>query len=37
MDDLLALILIVVLFKVLKPVVKAILRGMGSSENGRDR
>lgn len=37
MDDLLTLILIVVLFKMLKPVVKAILRGMGSSENGRDR
>lgn len=37
MDDLLTLILIVVLFKVLKPIVKAILLGMGSSENGRDK
>ena len=37
MDDLLTLILVVVLFKVLKPIVKAILRGMGSSENGRDK
>ena len=37
MNDLLTLILIVVLFKVLKPIVKAILRGMGSSENGRDK
>ncbi len=37
MDDLLTLILIVVLFKVLKPIVKAVLRGMGSSENGRDK
>lgn len=37
MDDLLTLILIVVLFKVLKPIVKAILRGMGSSENDRDK
>lgn len=37
MDDLLTLILIVVLFKVLKPIVRAILRGMGSSENGRDK
>ena len=37
MDDLLTLTLIVVLFKVLKPIVKAILRGMGSSENGRDK
>ena len=37
MDDLLTLIMIVVLFKVLKPIVRAILRGMGSSENGRDK
>lgn len=37
MDDLLTLVLIIVLFKVLKPLIKAILRGMGSSENGRDK
>ena len=37
MDDFLNLILIVVLFKVRKPIVMAILRGMGSSENGRDK
>lgn len=37
MDDLLTLFLIIVLFKVLKPIIKAILRGMGSSENGRDK
>ena len=37
MDDLLTLVLIIVLFKVLKPIIKVILRGMGSSENGRDK
>ena len=37
MSDLGALIIVVVLFLILKPVVKAILRGMGSSSYRRDR
>lgn len=37
MSDLVTLIIVVVLFLVLKPVVKAVLRGMGSSDHRRDR
>ena len=37
MSDIVTLIIVVVLFLMLKPVVKAILRGMGSSSYRRDR
>ena len=37
MDDLLSIVLIVVLYFVLKPVVKAVFRGFGSSDHRRDR
>lgn len=37
MDDVLSFVVIVALFFILKPVLKAILRGMGSSEPNRDK
>lgn len=37
MEDLLTVILIVALIFLLKPVLKAILRGFGSSDYRRDR
>lgn len=37
MSDLVTLIIVVVLFLLLKPVVKAVFRGMGSSSYRRDR
>ena len=37
MDDFLSFTLFVVLFFVLKPVIKAIFRGFGSSDHHRDR
>ena len=37
MEDVMTLMLIVVLFVVLKPVVMAILKGMGITDRWRDR
>ena len=37
MEDLLTLILIIALAAVLKPIIKAVLRGMGSTDHYRDR
>ena len=37
MEDALTLVLVIVLYLLLKPLVAAILRGLGSSEHARDR
>ena len=37
MEDALTLVLVIVLYLLLKPLVAAILRGLGSSEHRRDR
>lgn len=37
MEDAITVIMIVVVFGILKPVVKAVLRGMGKSDHYRDR
>ena len=37
MEDALTLVLIIVLCLVLRPLISAILRGLGSSEHRRDR
>lgn len=37
MEDGLTLVLVIVLYLVLRPLISAILRGLGSSEHRRDR